>query len=76
MAVLPSSNVVMQKKQRKAYTITKQRERWTEAEHEKFLQALKRWGRAWRKIEGTVSTRERGGGVANEGIKSVSVVYW
>lgn len=37
---------------RKAYTITKQRERWTDSEHERFLQALKRYGRAWRKIEG------------------------
>ena len=37
---------------RKAYTITKQRERWTDSEHDRFLQALKRYGRAWRKIEG------------------------
>jgi ribonuclease HI len=37
---------------RKPYTITKQRERWTEAEHERFLEALKLHGRAWRKIEG------------------------
>ena len=40
---------------RKAYTITKQRERWTEEEHDRFLQALKRYGRAWRKIEGKLS---------------------
>ena len=37
---------------RKPYTITKQRERWTEDEHQRFLEALKLHGRAWRKIEG------------------------
>ncbi|KAL0462845.1 UNVERIFIED_CONTAM: protein REVEILLE 1 [Sesamum latifolium] len=38
-------------KARKPYTITKQRERWTEEEHKKFIEALKLYGRAWRKIE-------------------------
>ncbi|RWV85792.1 hypothetical protein GW17_00052391 [Ensete ventricosum] len=38
---------------RKPYTITKQRERWTEEEHNKFLEALQQYGRAWRCIEGT-----------------------
>ena len=37
---------------RKPYTITKQRECWTEEEHQRFLDALKLHGRAWRKIEG------------------------
>lgn len=37
---------------RKPYTITKQREKWTEEEHQKFLEALKMYGRGWRQIEG------------------------
>jgi MYB-related transcription factor LHY len=40
---------------RKPYTITKQRERWTEAEHKRFLEALKLYGRAWQRIEGKIS---------------------
>ena len=39
-------------KVRKPYTITKQREKWTEEEHQKFLEALKLYGRGWRQIEG------------------------
>lgn len=38
---------------RKTYTITKQRERWSEDEHAKFLDALRLYGRQWRKIEGS-----------------------
>ncbi|GAV61762.1 Myb_DNA-binding domain-containing protein [Cephalotus follicularis] len=44
-------------KARKPYTITKQRERWTEEEHKKFLEALKLYGRAWRRIEDHVGTK-------------------
>ncbi|GER47040.1 homeodomain-like superfamily protein [Striga asiatica] len=44
-------------KARKPYTITKQRERWTEEEHNKFLEALKLYGRAWRRIEEHVGTK-------------------
>ncbi|XP_051147240.1 protein REVEILLE 1-like [Andrographis paniculata] len=44
-------------KARKPYTITKQRERWTEEEHRKFIEALKLHGRAWRKIEEHVGTK-------------------
>ncbi|KAL2490206.1 Protein CCA1 [Abeliophyllum distichum] len=42
---------------RKPYTITKQRERWTEEEHNKFLEALKLYGRAWQQIEEHIGTK-------------------
>ncbi|XP_062111006.1 protein REVEILLE 7-like isoform X2 [Humulus lupulus] len=42
---------------RKPYTITKQREKWTEEEHQKFLDALKLYGRGWRQIEEHVGTK-------------------
>lgn len=42
---------------RKPYTITKQRERWTEEEHKKFIEALKLYGRSWRRIEEHVGTK-------------------
>ncbi|WJX80463.1 CCA tRNA nucleotidyltransferase, mitochondrial [Trifolium repens] len=44
-------------KTRKPYTITKQRERWTEEEHDRFLEALKLYGRAWQRIEEHIGTK-------------------
>ncbi|CAN0902217.1 Protein REVEILLE 7 [Linum grandiflorum] len=44
-------------KVRKPYTITKQREKWTDEEHQKFLEALKLYGRGWRKIQEHVGTK-------------------
>ncbi|MFS7947755.1 putative transcription factor MYB-HB-like family [Helianthus anomalus] len=44
-------------KTRKPYTITKQRERWTEEEHNSFLEALKLYGRAWQRIEEHIGTK-------------------
>ncbi|KAK1589133.1 hypothetical protein Q3G72_030801 [Acer saccharum] len=42
---------------RKPYTITKQREKWTEEEHQRFLEALKLYGRSWRQIEEHVGSK-------------------
>nr|BAD97870.1 LHY homologue1 [Lemna gibba] len=44
-------------KPRKPYTITKQREKWTEEEHNRFLEALKLYGRAWQRIEEHIGTK-------------------
>ncbi|KAK7389728.1 hypothetical protein VNO78_25013 [Psophocarpus tetragonolobus] len=44
-------------KTRKPYTITKQRERWTDEEHNRFLEALKLHGRAWQRIEEHIGTK-------------------
>lgn len=44
-------------KVRKPYIVTKQREKWTDEEHQKFLEALKLYGRAWRQIEEHVGTK-------------------
>ncbi|KAJ7570001.1 hypothetical protein O6H91_01G103300 [Diphasiastrum complanatum] len=44
-------------KVRKPYTITKQREKWTEEEHDRFLAALKLYGRAWSRIEEYIGTK-------------------
>ncbi|XP_022993743.1 myb-like protein G isoform X1 [Cucurbita maxima] len=55
-----SANVQLKEfapKARKPYTITKQRERWKEEEHDKFIEALKLYGRDWRQIEEHVGTK-------------------
>ncbi|KAL6493458.1 ER-phagy receptor 1 [Orobanche gracilis] len=44
-------------KVRKPYTITKLRERWEDQEHQRFVEALKLYGRDWRQIEGHVGTK-------------------
>ncbi|XP_058105090.1 protein LATE ELONGATED HYPOCOTYL-like isoform X2 [Magnolia sinica] len=44
-------------KARKPYTITKPRERWTEDEHNRFLEALKLYGRTWQRIEEHIGTK-------------------
>ncbi|CAA7056224.1 unnamed protein product [Microthlaspi erraticum] len=44
-------------KTRKPYTITKQRERWTDDEHDRFLEALRLYGRAWQRIEEHIGTK-------------------
>ncbi|CAN8310949.1 unnamed protein product [Cochlearia groenlandica] len=44
-------------KARKPYTISKQRERWTEDEHDRFIEALGLYGRAWQRIEEHIGTK-------------------
>ncbi|XP_047334601.1 protein LATE ELONGATED HYPOCOTYL-like [Impatiens glandulifera] len=52
-----SSGEELVTKTRKPYTITKQRERWTEDEHNRFVEALKLYGRAWQRIEEHIGTK-------------------
>lgn len=52
-----SGEELLHTKTRKPYTITKQRERWTEDEHNRFLEALKLYGRAWQRIEEHIGTK-------------------
>jgi SHAQKYF class myb-like DNA-binding protein len=44
-------------KARKPYTLTKQRESWTDDEHERFLKALTENRRDWKKIAECVGTK-------------------
>jgi SHAQKYF class myb-like DNA-binding protein len=44
-------------KVRKPYTISKHREKWTDEEHRRFLEALKLYGRGWRQIEEHIGTK-------------------
>ncbi|KAG8067272.1 hypothetical protein GUJ93_ZPchr0005g14857 [Zizania palustris] len=45
------------KKVRKPYTITRPRERWSGAEHGRFLDALLLFGRDWKRIQEFVGTK-------------------
>ncbi|TVU17380.1 hypothetical protein EJB05_33411, partial [Eragrostis curvula] len=45
------------KKPRKAYTISRPREKWTADEHERFVHALLIFGRDWKTIEQFVGTK-------------------
>jgi SHAQKYF class myb-like DNA-binding protein len=42
---------------RKPYKLMKQRERWTDEEHQRFLEAVSRYGRNWKDIVAFVGTR-------------------
>mmetsp|Transcript_10428 Transcript_10428/g.17053 ORF Transcript_10428/g.17053 Transcript_10428/m.17053 type:complete len:429 (+) Transcript_10428:183-1469(+) len=53
--VIPIASVV--KKQRKAYTITKPRECWTDEEHQRFLEGLRMYERDWKKIQAHVGSK-------------------
>ncbi|KAG2387284.1 hypothetical protein C9374_001616 [Naegleria lovaniensis] len=46
-------------KQRKEYTIQQKREKWSDDEHEKFLEAIRIHGRDWKKVEDFIGTKTR-----------------
>jgi hypothetical protein len=46
---------------RKPYTMTKTREKWTPEEHQKFVEAIRLFGRSWKRIEGARARGGRGG---------------
>ncbi|WCJ26653.1 Homeodomain-like superfamily protein [Euphorbia peplus] len=52
-----STSTGVDKKVRKAYTITKSRESWTDEEHDKFIEALQLFDRDWKKIEDFVGSK-------------------
>ncbi|RID49124.1 hypothetical protein BRARA_I05586 [Brassica rapa] len=52
-----SGDELLLTKARKPYTITKQRERWTKDEHDRFLEALRLYGRAWQRIQEHIGTK-------------------
>jgi hypothetical protein len=42
---------------RKQYTLSRPRERWSDAEHARFVEAIKLYGRAWGKVQGETDRR-------------------
>lgn len=52
-----SNTSFINRKTRKPYVITKQRENWTDEEHNKFMEALKLFDRDWKKIEAYIGTK-------------------
>ncbi|KAF9618018.1 hypothetical protein IFM89_039415 [Coptis chinensis] len=52
----PTPNNVA-RKTRKPYTLTKEKEYWTDLEHDKFVEAVELFGRDWRKIAAFVGKK-------------------
>ena len=46
-------------KQRKQYTIQQKREKWSDEEHDRFMEAITQFGRDWKKVEEYIGTKTR-----------------
>jgi len=46
-------------KQRKQYTIQQKREKWSDEEHDRFMEAISQFGRDWKKVEEFIGTKTR-----------------
>jgi SHAQKYF class myb-like DNA-binding protein len=46
-------------KPRKQYTIQRKREKWTKEEHNRFVEAIEKFGRNWKKVEEYVTSKTR-----------------
>eukprot|EP00181_Compsopogon_caeruleus_P005141 CAMPEP_0184689836 /NCGR_PEP_ID=MMETSP0312-20130426/30880_1 /TAXON_ID=31354 /ORGANISM="Compsopogon coeruleus, Strain SAG 36.94" /LENGTH=680 /DNA_ID=CAMNT_0027147237 /DNA_START=326 /DNA_END=2368 /DNA_ORIENTATION=+ len=53
----PTSPQTSNKRPRKPYTITKARENWSDEEHARFVEAIQKYDRDWKKIEGHIGTK-------------------
>jgi SHAQKYF class myb-like DNA-binding protein len=42
---------------RKPYVVSRPREKWSEAEHDLFVEALRLFGRSWKAIEAHIGTK-------------------
>ena len=57
MSLEEASAQALDRRPRKPYTLTKQRESWSTDEHDKFIQALHLFHRDWKRIEAFVGTK-------------------
>ena len=58
-ASIPLTLTQVLPKQRKEYTIQQKREKWSDEEHDKFVEAIRIFGRDWKKVEEFITTKTR-----------------